>query len=87
MVMSGGNLKLKNKRLKKVYSTLKLGFFLALVAGLLFIACFGQYIVPYDPYAQDLNNALHWERIVMAEICSHALLLVPKLQFFQLWHW
>ena len=31
---------------------------MALVAGLLFIACFGQYIVPYDPYAQDLNNAL-----------------------------
>ncbi len=58
MVMSGGNLKLKNKRLKKDYSTLKLGFFLALVAGLLFIACFGQYIVSYDPYAQDLNNAL-----------------------------
>lgn len=56
--MSGGNLKLKNKRLKKDYSTLKLGFFLALVAGLLFIACFGQYIVSYDPYAQDLNNAL-----------------------------
>ena len=53
MVMSGGNLKLKNKRLKKDYSTLKLGFFLALVAGLLFIACFGQYIVPYGPYAQD----------------------------------
>ena len=52
------DLRLKNKRLKKDYSTLKLGFFLALVAGLLFIACFGQYIVPYDPYAQDLNNAL-----------------------------
>lgn len=43
--MSGGNLKLKNKRLKKDYSTLKLGFFLALVAGLLFIHDFGQYIV------------------------------------------
>ena len=56
--MSGEDLRLKNKRLKKDYSTLKLGFFLALVAGLLFIACFGQYIVPYDPYAQDLNNAL-----------------------------
>ncbi|MEE0252285.1 MAG: nickel transporter permease [Acutalibacteraceae bacterium] len=56
--MSGEDLRLKNKRLKKDYSTLKLGFFLVLVAGLLFIACFGQYIVPYDPYAQDLNNAL-----------------------------
>ena len=56
--MSGEDLRLKNKRLKKDYSTLKLGFFLVLVAGLLFIACFGQYIVPYDPYVQDLNNAL-----------------------------
>lgn len=56
--MSGEDLRLKNKRLKKDYSTLKLGFFCVLVAGLLFIACFGQYIVPYDPYAQDLNNAL-----------------------------
>ncbi len=46
--MSGEDLRLKNKRLKKDYSTLKLGFFLALVAGLLFIAYFGQYIVPYD---------------------------------------
>ena len=27
-------------------------------SGLLFVACFGQYIVPYDPYAQDLSNAL-----------------------------
>ena len=56
--MSGEDLRLKNKRLKKDYSTLKLGFLCVLVAGLLFIACFGQYIVPYDPYAQDLNNAL-----------------------------
>ena len=24
----------------------------------MFVACFGQYIVPYDPYAQDLSNAL-----------------------------
>lgn len=23
----------------------------------MFVACFGQYIVPYDPYAQDLSNA------------------------------
>ena len=43
---------------KKDRTTLKLGFFLILVAGLLFVACFGQYIVPYDPYAQDLSNAL-----------------------------
>ena len=47
MVCQEKILRLKNKRLKKDYSTLKLGF-LALVAGLLFIAYFGQYIVPYD---------------------------------------
>ena len=50
---------IKHKKLKKDRTTLKLGFFLILVAGLLFVACFGQYIVPYDPYAQDLSNALH----------------------------
>lgn len=48
---------IKHKKLKKDRTTLKLGFFLILVAGLLFVACFGQYIVPYDPYAQDLSNA------------------------------
>ena len=49
---------IKHKKLKKDRTTLKVGFFLILVAGLLFVACFGQYIVPYDPYAQDLSNAL-----------------------------
>ena len=49
---------IKHKKLKKDRTTLKLGFFLILVAGLLFVACFGRYIVPYDPYAQDLSNAL-----------------------------
>ena len=44
---------IKHKKLKKDRTTLKLGFFLILVAGLLFVACFGQYIVPYD-----LSNAL-----------------------------
>lgn len=56
--MSDDLLKLKHKKLKKDRTTLKLGFFLILVVGLLFIACFGQYIVPYDPYAQDLSSAL-----------------------------
>ena len=49
---------IKHKKLKKDRTTLKLGFFLIVVAGLLFVACFGQDIVPYDPYAQDLSNAL-----------------------------
>ena len=56
--MSDNLLKINHKKLKKDRTTLKLGFFLILVAGLLFVACFGQYIVPYDPYAQDLSNAL-----------------------------
>lgn len=56
--MTGDLFVIKHKKLKKDRTTLKLGFFLILVAGLLFVACFGQYIVPYDPYAQDLSNAL-----------------------------
>jgi hypothetical protein len=34
MVMSGGNLKLKNKRLKKDYSTLKPSLLIAIVTAL-----------------------------------------------------
>ena len=64
--MADTSLQLKHKKLKKDRTVLKLGVFLALTAGLLFIACFGQYLVPYDPYGQDLSNALappcadHW---------------------------
>ena len=43
----------KNKRLK-----MKLAFLLFLVGALVLISLFGEYIVPHDPYAQDLKNAL-----------------------------
>ncbi len=46
---------IKNKKLKKDHSILKLGIFLLLVLVLLFIAIFGEHIVPYDPYEQDLS--------------------------------
>lgn len=64
--MPDASLQLKHKKLRKDRTKLKLGIFLALTAALLFLACFGQFIVPYDPFAQDLNNALqppsggHW---------------------------
>ena len=51
--MSGEDLRLKNKRLKKDYSTLKLGFLCVLVAGLLFIACFGP--VSYTHLLEEVS--------------------------------
>lgn len=45
------NLK-KNKRKIKLY------VLVVIVAVLFLIALFGQYIVPHDPYGQDLSNAL-----------------------------
>ena len=50
---------------------------LAVLVGLLFlVAVFAQYIVPYDPYAQDLEHALqppggaiYWGQTDTEEIC------------------
>lgn len=44
--------------IKKNKTKIKLYILLVIVAVLLLIALFGQYIVPHDPYAQDLSNAL-----------------------------
>lgn len=63
--MGDSSLALKHKKLKKDRTMVKLWIFLGLVAGLLFLACFGQFFVS-DPYAQDLSSALqppsaaHW---------------------------
>lgn len=59
------HLMLKNRKVKQDHTLLKFGILLALAGVLLFLACFGESIVP-DPYAQDLSNALqgpsaeHW---------------------------
>lgn len=46
------------KIIKKNKTKIKLYILLVLVLILFFIAIFGEYIVPNDPYAQDLSNAL-----------------------------
>ncbi len=64
--MSGAPLKLKQKRLKRDRTMLKLWILFGLTAALIFIACFGEYLVP-DPYAQDLGNTLQapsWEHLL-----------------------
>lgn len=46
------------KIIKKNKTKIKLYILLGLVLILFLIAMFGEYIVPNDPYAQDLSNAL-----------------------------
>lgn len=48
----------KLKDIKKNKTKTKLYILLVIVTILLLIALFGEYIVPNDPYAQDLSNAL-----------------------------
>mgnify|MGYP005779103187 FL=1 len=43
---------------KKDYTRVRLILFTALVAALLLTAIFAEWICPYDPYEQDLSNAL-----------------------------
>lgn len=51
---------------KRNWSKVKLVILVLLIGILLFIAAFAEYATPYDPYAQDLANALqapgkeHW---------------------------
>jgi ABC-type dipeptide/oligopeptide/nickel transport system permease subunit len=56
----------RQQKVKKDYTKVKLVVFLILACILLLIAGFAAYIVPYDPYAQDLSisrqapSAEHW---------------------------
>ena len=46
------------KRSKKDYTKIKLMIFIVFVILVLLIALFSKYIVPFDPYKQDLSHAL-----------------------------
>ena len=46
------------QKVKKNRIRMKLFFFAALAAALLLITIFAKYICPYDPYAQDLSQAM-----------------------------
>lgn len=48
----------KKHKTKKDYIKMKLMIFIVLVAFVLFIVLFAKYIVPFDPYKQNLNNVL-----------------------------
>ena len=46
------------QKVKKQRIQMKIFLFTALAAALLLITIFAKYICPYDPYAQDLTQAM-----------------------------
>ena len=56
--MRDGSLVIKNKKLKKDRTMLKLGILVLLAFGVVFVAVFGQWFTPHDPYVQDLKQTL-----------------------------
>lgn len=56
--METSNITIRQQKIKKDYTKQKC-IILCILAGLVLLtAIFAEYIVPYDPYAQDLSNAL-----------------------------
>lgn len=56
--METSNITIRQQKIKKDYTKQKCIILCILVGLVLFTAVFAEYIVPYDPYAQDLSNAL-----------------------------
>ena len=48
----------RKQKIKKDYTKIKLAVYGALTLLLILVAVFAPYITPYDPYEQDLGNAL-----------------------------
>ena len=48
----------RKQKIKKDYTKIKLAVYSALALLLILVAVFAPYITPYDPYEQDLGNAL-----------------------------
>lgn len=48
----------RKQKIKKDYTKIKLAVYGALTLLLILVAVFASYITPYDPYEQDLGNAL-----------------------------
>lgn len=56
--MERSNITIRQLKIKKDYTKQKCIILCILVGLVLLAAVFAEYIVPYDPYAQDLSNAL-----------------------------
>lgn len=56
--METSNITIRRQKIKKDYTKQKCIILCILVGLVLLTAIFAEYIVPYDPYAQDLSNAL-----------------------------
>ncbi|MCI6998833.1 MAG: ABC transporter permease [Eubacterium sp.] len=56
--METSNITIRQQKIKKDYTKQKCIILCILVGLVLLTAVFAEYIVPYDPYAQDLSNAL-----------------------------
>ena len=56
--MEKSNITIRQQKIKKDYTKQKCIILCILVGLVLLTAVFAEYIVPYDPYAQDLSNAL-----------------------------
>ena len=56
--MEKSNITIRQLKIKKDYTKQKCIILCILVSLVLLTAIFAEYIVPYDPYAQDLSNAL-----------------------------
>ena len=56
--MEKSNITIRQLKIKKDYTKQKCIILCILVGLVLLTAVFAEYIVPYDPYAQDLSNAL-----------------------------
>ena len=56
--MEKSNITIRQLKIKKDYTKQKCIILCILVGLVLLAAVFAEYIVPYDPYAQDLSNAL-----------------------------
>lgn len=56
--METSNITIRQQKIKKDYTKQKCIILCILVGLVLLTAVFAEYIVPYDPYAQDLSSAL-----------------------------
>ena len=56
--MESSNITIRQQKIKKDFTKQKCMILTVLVGIVLLLAIFAEYIVPYDPYAQDLSNAL-----------------------------